>query len=100
MNAIKYSMDEGEIKVSLQKEQDNITISVENPSEEFTQQKLENLFERFYKKDQSRSRVSEGSGLGLAIAKSIIELQGVEIRAEYEDGVVMFIILLPTVTKE
>ncbi|ENQ3111352.1 HAMP domain-containing histidine kinase [Bacillus cereus] len=100
MNAIKYSMDEGEIKVSLQKEQDNIKISVENPSEEFTQQELENLFERFYKKDQSRSRVSEGSGLGLAIAKSIIELQGGEIRAEYEDGVVMFIILLPIATKE
>lgn len=99
MNAIKYSMDDGEIKVSLQKEQDNIKISIENPSEEFTQQELENLFERFYKKDQSRSRVSEGSGLGLAIAKSIIELQGGEIRAEYEDGVVMFIILLPTVTK-
>ncbi|KAA0780974.1 cell wall metabolism sensor histidine kinase WalK [Bacillus sp. TE8-1] len=95
MNAIKYSLDEGEIKVSLQKERDNIKISVENPSEEFTQHELENLFERFYKKDQSRSRVSEGSGLGLAIAKSIINLQNGDIRAEYENGIVKFIIILP-----
>lgn len=95
MNAIKYSKDEGEITVSLRKEETNIQISVANQSEEFTKEELKNLFERFYKKDQSRSRISEGSGLGLAIAKSIVDLQGGEIRAEYEDGVVRFIILLP-----
>ncbi|WP_254489702.1 sensor histidine kinase [Bacillus thuringiensis] len=99
MNAIKYSSDEGEIKVHLQRKQDNIQISVENPSEEFTKKDLENLFERFYKKDQSRSRVSEGSGLGLAIAKSIVDLQGGDIRAEYEDGMIRFIISLPIAVK-
>ncbi|PRP96642.1 Sensor histidine kinase YycG [Bacillus sp. M21] len=100
MNAIKYSKDEGEIKVSLRRKEDHIQISVANQSEEFTKKELENVFERFYKKDQSRSRVSEGSGLGLAIAKSIVELQGGEIHAEYEDGVVRFIILLPIATEE
>ncbi|MCU4991517.1 HAMP domain-containing histidine kinase [Bacillus cereus] len=95
MNAIKYSKDEGEIKVSLQKERDNIKITVENPSEEFTPKELENLFERFYKKDQSRSRVAEGSGLGLAIVKSIIDLQDGDILAEYENGMIRFIISLP-----
>ncbi len=49
----------------------------------------------FYKKDQSRSRVAEGSGLGLAIAKSIVDMQGGDIRAKYEDGLVQFIISLP-----
>lgn len=95
MNAIKYSKDNGEILVSLEKQPNNLKISVANYSEEFTKEELENLFERFYKKDQSRSRVEEGSGLGLAIAKSIVELQGGEIQAEYEDGVIRFIILLP-----
>lgn len=95
MNAIKYSKDNGEILVSLEKQRNNLKISVANYSEEFTKEELENLFERFYKKDQSRSRVEEGSGLGLAIAKSIVELQGGEIQAEYEDGVIRFIILLP-----
>ncbi|HGI5816808.1 TPA: ATP-binding protein, partial [Streptococcus pyogenes] len=36
MNAIKYSKDEGEIKVSLQRQKETIQISVKNPSEEFT----------------------------------------------------------------
>ncbi|ENQ3080911.1 HAMP domain-containing histidine kinase [Bacillus cereus] len=99
MNAIKYSKDEGEIIVTLQRERRSIRICIANQSEEFTKAELENLFERFYKKDQSRSRVSEGSGLGLAIAKSIVELEGGEIRAEYENGVVRFIIVLPVVAE-
>ncbi|HDR7966202.1 TPA: ATP-binding protein [Bacillus pacificus] len=99
MNAIKYSKDEGEIKVSLQRQKETIQISVKNPSEEFTKKELDHLFERFYKKDQSRSRVSEGSGLGLAIAKSIVDLQGGDIRAEYEDGQVELIISLPIAEK-
>ena len=97
MNAIKYSKDDGEIKVSLERQRRTIQISVANHSEEFTREELGNLFERFYKKDQSRSRVTEGSGLGLAIAKSIVELQGGGIRAEYEDGVIQFIVSLPII---
>ncbi|MEY8351532.1 HAMP domain-containing sensor histidine kinase [Bacillus cereus] len=97
MNAIKYSKDDGEIKVSLERQRRTIQISVANYSGEFTREELGNLFERFYKKDQSRSRVIEGSGLGLAIAKSIVELQDGEIRAEYGDGVIQFIVSLPVI---
>ncbi|PFA17138.1 MULTISPECIES: sensor histidine kinase [Bacillus cereus group] len=97
MNAIKYSKDDGEIKVSLERQRRTMQISVTNYSEEFTREELGNLFERFYKKDQSRSRVTEGSGLGLAIAKSIVKLQGGTIRADYEDGVIQFIVSLPII---
>ena len=96
MNAIKYSKDDGEIKVSSKAARD-IQIVIANHSEEFTREELASLFERFYKKDQSRSRATEGSGLGLAIAKSIVELQGGSIRAEYEDGVIQFIVSLPII---
>ncbi|EJS70817.1 sensor histidine kinase [Bacillus cereus] len=99
MNAIKYSKDDGEIKVSLQRQRRDIQIVIANHSEEFTREELANLFERFYKKDQSRSRVTEGSGLGLAIAKSIVELQGGSIRAEYGDGIIQFIVALPIIEK-
>ncbi|MGE0979160.1 sensor histidine kinase [Bacillus cereus] len=99
MNAIKYSIDEGEIKVSLKREKEKLQISFANRSEEFTEKELKDLFERFYKKDQARSRVSEGSGLGLAIAKSIVNLQGGEIHAEYVDGCIQFIISLPIVSE-
>lgn len=99
MNAIKYSKDDGEIKVSLQRQRRDIQIVIANHSEAFTREELASLFERFYKKDQSRSRVTEGSGLGLAIAKSIVELQGGSIRAEYEDGIIQFIVSLPIIEK-
>ncbi len=95
MNAIKYSTSGAEIKVSFIKQQNSLQICVANHSEQFTKEELVNLFERFYKKDQSRTNVSEGSGLGLAIAKSIVELHGGEIGANYEDGLLQFTILLP-----
>lgn len=101
MNAINYSKDNGDIQVSLRKYQHHLEISIANQSDEFTKEELENLFERFYKKDYSRSKVTGGgSGLGLAIAKSIVELHGGEIKAEYGNGVVNFIILLPMSPEE
>lgn len=100
MNAINYSKDNGDIQVSLRKYQHQIEISIANQSDEFTKEELESLFERFYKKDYSRNKVTGGSGLGLAIAKSIVELHGGEIKAEYGNGVVNFIILLPMSPEE
>lgn len=100
MNAIKYSKPNSEILISLQKHQHCLNVCISNQTEELTKEELENLFERFYKKDQSRTRVSEGSGLGLAIAKSIAELQGGEIKVEYEHGVVQFITSLPILVEK
>lgn len=99
MNAIKYSKAGGEIQVSLQKHQHCLNVCIANQTEELTKEELENLFDRFYKKDQSRSKAAEGSGLGLAIAKSIVELQGGEIKVEYENEVVQFITSLPILTE-
>ncbi|MGE7948538.1 ATP-binding protein [Lysinibacillus sp. NPDC093688] len=95
MNAIKYSTGDGEIFVSLERKEDTVQICVANESNEFTSEELTSLFERFYKKDQSRTNVAEGSGLGLAIAKNIVELHGGKIDAQYKDGMLQFIIELP-----
>ncbi|MFJ7887826.1 ATP-binding protein [Lysinibacillus xylanilyticus] len=95
MNAIKYSTGDGEIFVSLEKKEGNVQICVANESNEFTSEELMSLFDRFYKKDQSRTSVGEGSGLGLAIAKSIVELHGGKIDAKYTEGMLQFNIELP-----
>ena len=50
MNAIKYSKDDGEIKVSLQRQRRDIQIVIANHSEEFTREELASLFERFIRK--------------------------------------------------
>lgn len=98
MNAIKYSTGGGEIFVSLERKEDHVQICFANESNEFTSEELMSLFERFYKKDQSRTSVAEGSGLGLAIAKSIVELHGGKIDAKYTDDMLQFIIELPVTT--
>lgn len=95
MNAIKYCTGDGEIFVSLERKESNVQICVANKSDEFTSEELMSLFDRFYKKDQSRTSVAKGSGLGLAIAKSIVELHGGKIDAKYTDGMLQFIIDLP-----
>ncbi|MGE7695116.1 HAMP domain-containing sensor histidine kinase [Lysinibacillus sp. NPDC094177] len=95
MNAIKYSTGDGEIFVSLERKEGNVQICVANESNEFTSEELTSLFDRFYKKDPSRTSVAEGSGLGLAIAKSIVELHSGKIDAKYTDGMLQFIIELP-----
>lgn len=92
MNAIKYSKEESEIKVSFQNQRRSMQITVSNYRKEFTHEELENIFERCYTKDRSRSKM-----LGLAIVKNIVELQGGEIRAEYEEGMMQFIVSLPTI---
>ena len=50
MNAIKYSKDEGEIKVSLQRQKETIQISVKNPSEEFTKKSWNIYLNAFIKR--------------------------------------------------
>ncbi|MFJ7731235.1 ATP-binding protein [Lysinibacillus sp. NPDC097231] len=100
MNAIKYSTGNGKIEVSLGRKAGNVHISVANKSDEFTSEELMNLFERFYKKDQSRTSVAEGSGLGLAIAKSIVELHDGKIDVNYTEGILQFIIVLPATIKQ
>lgn len=100
MNAIKYCSGNGQILVSLAQKEGHVIIAIANESDEFTSEELVNLFERFYKKDQSRTNVAEGSGLGLAIAKSIVELHDGSIHAKYSDKVLHFIITLPAKAAE
>ncbi|WP_423791718.1 ATP-binding protein [Lysinibacillus fusiformis] len=95
INAINYSADDGKIMVSLEGQDDHMRICVANQSDAFTTEELDSLFERFYKKDQARTNVTEGSGLGLAIAKSIVELHGGTIHAKYKNETLYFIITLP-----
>lgn len=85
-NAIKYTGQNGEIKVSLFEEKDNIMISVEDNGIGIPKDHLERLFERFYRVDKARSRELGGTGLGLAIVKHIIMLHNGHIDVDSEVG--------------
>ncbi|WP_308779500.1 ATP-binding protein [uncultured Clostridium sp.] len=81
-NAIKYSYKPGKVIVSTFESEGYVTIAIKNKGESIPKEKVERLFDRFYRVDEARNSNVKGSGLGLAISKNIINLHEGEIWAE------------------
>lgn len=71
-NAIKYGNDNGKVLVTLEDERKHVLITVRDNGPGIPPEHLSRIFERFYRVDKSRSKVSGGTGLGLAIVKHIL----------------------------
>ena len=85
-NAVKYSPEGGNIKVTLSTKGKHYHLTVRNTTEEIPRGNLDILFERFYRLDSSRNSGTGGSGIGLSIVKSIVEAHKGRISARSEDG--------------
>ncbi len=85
-NAIKYTPDGGDVKVSAGNIYNSFYIKVKDTGVGIPKEDLQHVFERFYRVDKARSRQSGATGLGLAIAKEIVEAHGGEIKLESEFG--------------
>ncbi len=72
--------------LELLSEKDGVTVKVIDHGEGIPEALRVQIFERFYRADNSRNRDTGGSGLGLAIAKSIIEAHGGKIWASETPG--------------
>lgn len=92
-NAIKYGKSDSIIKINCRQNNDATVLTIENESSPLSQEQLTRLFDRFYRTDASRQRVEEGTGLGLAITKSILDVHGATIQANYDDGNIIFKII-------
>jgi two-component system sensor histidine kinase VicK len=91
-NAIKFTPENGQVKVGISVDKSFIRIEFSNNSENIPSEKLSVIFEKFKRLDEA----TEGTGLGLAIAKDIVELHGGDIWAENLHGKgVKFIVVLP-----
>lgn len=81
-NAGKYVPAKGRINMILQAEGDKVKLSIEDNGPGIPPEALENIFNRFYRVDQARSRRVSGYGLGLSIARMVIEQHQGKIWAE------------------
>ncbi len=71
-NAVKYSLSRKYIAVSLKAENDGFVFSVKDKGIGISKEDLPNIFDRFYRADESRTKLTGGYGLGLAMAKIIV----------------------------
>ena len=94
-NAVNYSFPGTEILLRVKENADNIICVCENHGNTIPEEKLERIFEQFYRLDAARATRSGGAGLGLAIAKEIVELHGGRIRAESRNEMIRFTVVLP-----
>ena len=89
-NAVKYT-DSGFIDLSLdcinKDNKCNLRISVSDSGRGIKDDELNNLFTKFYRREEDKDTDVEGAGLGLAITKSLVDLMGGKISVDSVDGV-------------
>ena len=85
-NALRYTNEGGEVKAKLFSKDKKIFIEVSDTGIGISEKDLPNIFERFYRADESRARVTGGSGVGLAIVKAAVEAHNGTITAKSVKG--------------
>ncbi|MCR4564087.1 MAG: HAMP domain-containing histidine kinase [Clostridiales bacterium] len=85
-NAVKFTPENGEIRLKLNGDEKNVTFSISNTGAGISPEEISKVFERFYKVDKSRSYDVKGAGLGLYIVKTVIEMHGGTVSADSVEG--------------
>ena len=96
-NAVNYSKENTDIDISILNKENQATVKITNKGKQIPKEKLDKIFEKFYRLDSSRTSKTGGSGLGLAIAKEIVELHGGKIYAESDMKETTFSVILPII---
>ncbi|MFC0415127.1 vancomycin resistance histidine kinase VanS [Cytobacillus solani] len=94
-NAIAYSYENSIIEISGTRKNEQAIITFTNKGKIIPPQKLDMIFEKFYRLDTSRATQTGGAGLGLAIAKEIVHAHGGSISAESIDEKTVFTVTIP-----
>lgn len=96
-NAVNYSKENTDIDISILNKENQATVKITNKGKQIPKEKLDKIFEKFYRLGSSRTSKTGGSGLGLAIAKEIVELHGGRIYAESDMKETTFSVILPII---
>lgn len=95
-NAIKYNEEGGEVNVYAGYISNNVYIKIKDTGIGIKEEDLNKIFDRFYRVDSSRVRLTGGSGLGLSIVKEIVEQNGgiIDVNSKFGEGT-EFVLRLP-----
>ncbi|WP_330618896.1 sensor histidine kinase [Extibacter sp. GGCC_0201] len=94
-NAIAYSYPDTAIEIWAEERAEETLIFFRNKGKTIPVQKLESIFEKFFRLDEARTTNAGGAGLGLAIAKEIVTLHGGNITVESRNELTTFCLSLP-----
>lgn len=86
-NAIRYNKEGGTVTVCVRDRLDTVVLTVKDTGIGIPKEHQERIFERFYRVDKSRSKLTGGTGLGLAIVKHILLCHGVTPVINSKEGV-------------
>lgn len=95
-NALKYTPKGGKVDVNIFEDERFIELSIKDTGIGIAPADLQYVFERFYRADESRNRLTGGAGIGLTISKSIVEAHNgnIEVESEVEKGT-KFVVKIP-----
>ena len=85
-NAVKYSTENTDINISLEKTKHGVSIKQSNTCKKMEEAELDKIFDRFYRADSTRYEQKSGFGIGLAIAKNIAQNHNGDIKATLSDN--------------
>lgn len=94
-NAINYSFADSTIAVTVVEEEKQVILMITNQGNTIPPEKLERIFEPFYRVDKARDTSAGGAGLGLAITKEMITLHGGRITVASANQVITFTVKIP-----
>ena len=86
-NSIKFTPEQGKIDISSEIHNKTVKITVSDSGIGIPKDEIQNVFERFYTIDKSRSKEKGGTGLGLSIAKLIVDMHNGTINIESTEGI-------------
>ncbi|MFP3868392.1 MAG: ATP-binding protein [Desulfobacteraceae bacterium] len=97
-NAINYSPDGGEVRISAISHGDYLEVQVSDTGIGIEPEEIPKIFDKFYRAKHPRTRQVIGTGLGLAIVQNLVEAHRGSVRVESQPGVgTTFKVLLPAV---
>ncbi len=85
-NAIKYNKENGSVKMTVERKNDKISVTVADTGIGIPKEHLDRVFERFYRVDKSHSKSIGGTGLGLSIVKHGAAVHNAKIKLDSREG--------------